>query len=436
MKKAVIILTIFISSLISKGQTEDPAFQLTYELSRSLARDLFDLNGVEIMQPSVEVLNAVSNSRFFYTAHVNETDKLKVRFGVHGMLGAVPNSSRSFRPELPQEQYNFDTLVGKIDLQNLNQLDLNSPENVELVSYIFKTIIYDGIQEGSIEVPESAATLLGKDEGNLVLPPDDLSRLASARIDQIVEDMENDPFYSLAVPFLEGQLDSLDNLFQTAFQPLGTFPLPTGGDIRNVLAGVPQLDLQYRGFELNLRYIPKLDYGDEFGNFGFFGVGLKNMISQYFYGPEVTDFRDKWNVAIQAAFQNTSLDNTIGVTQAKLESNASIYNFNIHASKMVENWFEVFGGLSYEYIDIQTTYTYTLDSRIQQSIRDTYGLSNDPNDDNFWEDDQPQIANIPITDSNIKATLGLNRSIGPIDIFAAYSISQFNIFSFGLAANF
>jgi len=103
---------------------------------------------------------------------------------------------------------------------------------------------------------------------------------------------------------------------------------------------------------------------------------------------------------------------------------------------MIKNWFEVFAGVSYEFIDIETTYEYTLDSRVQQDLRETYMLSNEPSDPNYWVDNQPQIANIPISDDNFKFAFGLNRSLGPIDVFATYSISQFNILSFGVAANF
>lgn len=436
MKKLIFLVLIFGFGKLYSQTSDDQVFQVSYELARALSRDLFDLNGVDIMQPSVEVLNAVSNSRFFYTAHVNETDKVKFRFGLHAMNGWVPDNMREFNPALPSEEYNFETLTSLVSVEDITEGNITSPNNIDLINYIFKTIVYDGINDGSIVVPETAATLLGNDDGELVLPPDEMSRLASARLDEIIQDMENDPLLQFAVPQVQPQFDSLEVLLNTIFEPLGTFPLPTGGDIRTVLAGVPQFDIMYEGWELNLRYIPKLNYGDEFGDFGFFGVGLKKMLTPYFYGDDVTDFKDKWNLALQVAYQNTGLENTVGVTMAQLESSAQIFNINLHGSKMVKNWFEVFAGLSYEYIDIETTYTYTLDSRVQQALRDAYGLSDDPNDDNYWVDDRPQVANIPITDNNVKLTLGASRSLGPIDIFAAYSLSQFNIFSFGVAANF
>lgn len=428
MKKISLILILFLSNVLIAQQVADP---IAVELSRRLSKDLFDSNGVAIMQPSVEVLNATSNSRFFYTAKVANDEDWHFRFGLHFMSGNVPNSFRSFEPSLPTEEFQTDRALEFIDI-NIFEGNINSIDTIELANYIFKTLLYDGVNTGQIQVPDRSATLLGKSEGEAITIEDgSLEQLARARFDSLQNDINalTEPFGLDSIPIPQELEDQILNTLN-AIPP--QFSLVPGGDIQRVFAGVPQLDVMYKGFELNLRYIPKLNYGSEFGDFGFFGIGFKHMISKYFYEKEDPQ---NWRLAIQFAYQRTSLENTIGETNAELKSDADILNFNIHSSKMIKNWFEVFAGISYEQIDIETSYKYTLPIEIQQQLM-LVDENKEVRPPEYPGDQNPQTAVIPITDTNIKGTFGINRSIGFVDIFATYSISQFNIFSFGVAANF
>ncbi|MDC1068987.1 hypothetical protein OAQ99_07500, partial [Candidatus Kapabacteria bacterium] len=351
MKKVLFLLLIFLSF----GKAQDLENEVAIELSRLLSKDLFELNGIDIMQPSVEVLNATSNSRFYYTANVPIDNKWHFRFGIHMMTGFVPDRLRTFNPALPSEEFNLAELLnyGTIDIETSN---INIQDTVGISYYILKTLINDGIYQGTIEVPESGATLLGKDSSALVVPQGELSRLALARFDSISTDLGG----NISLPE-----EVQDQIIGILNQIPSDFTLPAGGDIRTILAGIPQFDIGYNGWELNLRYIPKLNYGDEFGDFGFFGLGLKNMISQYF--TEIDD-PNSIKVALQMAVQVTGLENKVGVTQATLKSDATIFNINLHSSKLIEDWFEIFAGISYEYISTTTSYKYTLPVEIQYQL--------------------------------------------------------------------
>ncbi|MDQ1267216.1 MAG: hypothetical protein QG635_2370, partial [Bacteroidota bacterium] len=332
------------------------ASQYTIDLARNASREIFGTNGVNFLKPMVIALNSTSNSGFYNTAFVPKND-FYVKFGIHGMFGIVRDEDKNFTPSLPTEQFNALKLLG-IAMQP--QLD-----TAGLILYIFKTIVYDGIQQKRITVPERASTVLGGYETLFEFPPAQLDTLATQRLNSIK-----------SIPGItEAQKLWLDSLYNNVIRPvIGEFPspitLPKGGDLSYLAAFVPQLDIgSFYGTELLLRGIPPIDLGEYVGKFAFWGVGLKHCISQWF--P-----RRYFDMAIQAVYQGTQLTNTVGPTKAELEANATIWNYNIHISKRFENIFkfkgdgplDIYTGVSYDQISISAKYKYYLPVEVQYKL--------------------------------------------------------------------
>ena len=284
--------------------------------------------------------------------------------------------------------------------------------------------------ENKILIPAKASTLLGKKRNDAIsIPQGGLERLARARFDSINQNI------GFTLPEeMEDEVVNLLNSFPTYFA------LSQGGDINNLLVGVPQFTIgSYYGTEMTLRFVPALDYGEEFGKFSFWGVGITHNISQHFY--DVED-RNNWQVAAQIAFQGSSLTNEVGVTQSEFESNASFFNVNVRTSKMVKDWFEVYAGFSYETIAMENNFKYYLsvETQAQLGLLDygtdengmTIVLPPDP-ENGFQGDTKPQFTSLNLSQDNFKFSIGLNKEIGDFAIFAGYSVSQFNIATFGVA---
>ncbi len=430
----VIILICFGYSSAQERIEQNP---IAIELARSFTKDIFDLNGVSIMEPSVTVINSVSNDRFYQSAYVPRgKDKFYVRVELNGMYGSVPNSMKSFTPNIPQEKYQDSNLVKHINIGYENgQVTYGIKDTAQLVSYIFKTLLYDGVNqsngsENKILIPAKASTLLGKKRNDAIsIPQGGLERLARARFDSINQNI------GFTLPEeMEDEVVNLLNSFPTYFA------LSQGGDINNLLVGVPQFTIgSLYGTEMTLRFVPALDYGEEFGKFSFWGVGITHNISQHFY--DVED-RNNWQVAAQIAFQGSSLTNEVGVTQSEFESNASFFNVNVRTSKMVKDWFEVYAGFSYETIAMENNFKYYLsvETQAQLGLLDygtdengmTIVLPPDP-ENGFQGDTKPQFTSLNLSQDNFKFSIGLNKEIGDFAIFAGYSVSQFNIATFGVA---
>ena len=411
MKYVIIILIHFALALESSAKhlpAPDYPDTLTIQIVRSFSKDLFDANAVSIMQPSVEVINATSNDRFFTKAYVpKKVKKPYFRFSVQTMTGFVPEDMKTFAPDVPAEKFN---LIKASQYFNLSDTTIN--DEAGLVNYLFKTILYDAIEAGDVEVPDEAATLLGsgKDKGDFYLSNEAL--LKQAQLNPIWSMLD-----SASRARVENALSSLP----------GSFPLSASGSEMNTLfAFVPQIEIgSLFGTELMLRYIPKLNYGEKIGDFGFWGFALKHSISQYFNeGDNPKDFQ----LAVQFGLQGTSLENTIGVTETELTSDASMMNINIHGSKSIENWFDIWGGISYETIEIKTSYLYYINISTQEEIDMTeYGsqLNNDHN---------PQLYKSTLSDEIFKFSLGIQKDIGPVGIFAGFSLSEkINMFTGGIS---
>lgn len=452
MKKTLLLALSLFAFLTANAQDDcncPNANRSSVELTRAISKDIFDLNGVPFMQPLVQAINATSNSRFFSTAEVPEkVDKPYFRVSLNGMFGSVTDAMRSYVPQLPQEKFNATNLLPYIDLSNGSIKD-----TANLVRVLFKTMIYDGIngttdgagiQKGYLSTPERAATVLGKSDSEFLLPSDRMQEIAKNRIDFLNAD-----------PTLRALAGGRDFINQTLRDSINSilrklpakFTLPPGGDYRFLAAGVPQLEIgSWYGTEALIRFVPKVNLGSTIGDFAFYGFGLKHNINQYFKDPKAI------NLAVQAVYQYTDLENSVGVTSSQLKATANIFNFNIQASKSIEGWFDVYAGLGYDYLDINSKFTYTLSQETMVSlglIQYNPNWDVPPTDPNYEPkpdkfpttpgypgDTRPQTTSLSLQESSFKFILGLRKDIGDFAIFFDSNFSKFTVFSGGISYKF
>jgi hypothetical protein len=452
MKKFGIALAFFALLFSSnlKSQNQD---ELLVDLARLFGKDIFETNGVLYMKPVVRIVNSTSNTGFFNSAFVPyQKDDFYVKVGFRTMTGLVGDDLKVFNPALPYEEYDQEKLfelsdISATDITKLLSGDVTTFDEFAQIAdvpamahYIFLNMMYDGYigeHAGAIKVPAEASTAMGNITTSFELPGDTLVML-----------FQNHPLYEN--PLIPQDVKDSIESYMHLFPP--TFPLYAGNDMNYVFAAVPQIDIgSFYGTEMTLRFIPPLDYGEVIGEFAFWGVGLKHSISQYFYGERIKntpqpegvlapgyyekqmeELRKKhpFDLALQVAFQGTTLENEVGETNALLEADATMINGNIHASYYFDGLFEVYGGLSYDKISIDTRYTYYLPLELQWEL----GLLDKPNKEptpGYPGDNKAQTTSLSLEEDNIKFSLGILKQFGDFNFFVDYSISKFNIFSAG-----
>lgn len=429
MKKTTLLL--FVLCLISQVAQAEPAAQYTIDLARSFSKDIFDLNGVPYLSPMVEAVNATSNARFYSSAYVpRRVDKPYFKVSINSMAGMVKKSQQSYAPQVPADSLSLEKL-SRYGTINLNIFDPSKTtftisDTAGLINYLFKTLLFDGIKSGKITTPSRASTILGSESAALTLDNAVLQEL-----------MQKHYIYQ----FLPAEMK--DTLLNVIKQVPSYFTLPAGGNINSIIAAVPQLEVgSLYGTEMLVRFIPPVDLGKYIGKFAFWGIGIKHSISQYFYDePEYTEDNARGNpapfdMAAQIVYQGTNLKNKVGVTQSDLTANASIWNFNLHFSKQFHENFEAFGGLSYNYIKINSDFKYYLpvETQLQLGLMkidpESGQIVADPPE--YPGDRNPQKTSLSLEDSSIKFNLGAKFKYGPIGLFADFNYGDFNIFSFGV----
>lgn len=420
-------LLIFLTFLFVLMQSPSQVIQYprastqTILLARALSRDIFELNGIPYLQPLAEVINTTSNSRLFSTAFVPKGDKrFYIRISLNGMYGIVPNNKKEYSPVLPNEPMNLEKLARYVDFSNTQQPKVI--DTAGLIYYVFRTVTFDGIQKGSLQAPLKAPTILGYGEVDLVFPHDTLVSL-----------VENNPLYPLLPEIYR------DSILKTIANFPEVFALPRGLNIKQIGAGIPQLEIgSLYGTELLIRFITQINLGKNIGQFSFWGIGIKHAISQYVPNPFV-------NVSFQIVRQGSRLTNRIGVTNAELISNAKFWSANLHLSKRVNKNLEFFSGFSFENLEINSDYTFYLPAEVQYQLGLYYHYDNGtpedytddylaPNPDLGYTGDPypPMNKNVVVRDNNWKWTIGAIGNFGAFSIFGDFSISKINIFSFGL----
>jgi len=458
-KLLVIVLSIFaFSNLYSQDDCNCPnANRSSVELTRSISKDIFDLNGVPFMQPLVQAINATSNARFFTTAEVPvKVESPYFRVSLNGMFGSVTDDMRSYVPQLPQEKFEVVKVLPFVSTTSnttTQKLEISKLDTLNLVRYLFKSIVYDGINgtndgtgitKGSLKTPERAATVLGKSDAVFELPQNTMQSIAKNRVDFL----NSDP----SLRALSGGNDIINKALQDTINNIlaklpGVFTLPPGGDYRFLAAGVPQLEIgSWYGTEALIRFVPKVNLGTNIGDFAFYGFGLKHNINQYLSNPK------EINIAVQAVYQYTDLENSVGVTNSKLKATGNIYNFNVQVSKSIDGWFDIYTGLGYDYLDIDSKFTYTLSQETMVSLGlIQYNTNWDlpPTDPNYEPkpakfpaspgypgDTRPQTTSLSLQESSFKFILGLRKDIGNFAVFFDSNFSKFTVFSGGISYKF
>ena len=429
--KIILILFILIFPTTVKSA---PPNEYIVPLCRMFNKDLFDLNAQPYLSPTVQVVNATSNAGFFHSAYVpRKVDKPYFRISGNFMIGFVRDDMKTFNPQIPTKEFNQDEFNKFINWSNF------TIDTAGMINYIFQNIIHEGIRTNQLQLPVNAPTALG--DTALVyfyLPREAMQELVKTH-----------PIYPLLVLIFPEIAKEIENV-------IGSFPhrlaMPSGGNIDRIVAGVPQLEIgSLYGTELLVRLIPPLDLGEYVGKFSFWGLGLKHSISQYFYKDENRDGnapkREQiapFDLAAQIVYQRTGLENTVGMTEAKLNANANIWNFNLHASKNFNNYFELYSGLSFETTNIKGTYIYMLPMDLQHLI----GLATSDIDTNgnygpiyhkppeFPGDDMPQTSTVNVSSNHFKWVIGASKNIGPVTLFIDYNVSKFNVFSGGIQYRF
>ena len=432
-------LAINTASALDRTLDEVRPDSMTISLARMMSKDVFNSNGVMYLQPTVEVMNITSNARFYNSAYVpTKVKKPYFKFGIHAMYGFVPDNRKTYTPILPTDSLTLEKILkyGNVDIAN-RTLAIN--DTAGLIYQVLQGMLFNGIKDGSIKIPTTAPTALGSGKQQFNLPKEVLQKL--------FDDL------SINVPYFGNILDSIPQSLRDSISNIfGSFPgffnLPEGANLNHFMAFVPQIEIgSLYGTELLIRYIPPVNMGKDIGDFAFWGLGLKHSISQYFNKGDELENR-YFDMAIQAVYQGTTLKNSIGVTNANLTAEATMFNVNLHASKSFKDLFDVYTGLSYESISIKSEYVFYLPIEMQWELGliDKYNYEHanfkpskkgDPNTEYDHPGDQaPQKAKNELSESAIKWTLGLSRAFGPVTVFADFNISTLMMFSGGIVYTF
>jgi len=422
----VFALSLIVAS-VAMSQVER-ADDITIDLARSFSKEIFISNGIPYLQPLVEGVNATSNSMFFNTAYVpKKVDKPYFKISLAGMVGFVPDNKKTYNPTLPSAEFDIAELSKYVDFSLTPPGISNIKDTVGLLNYAFKVYAGQGVSSGAITTPETAPTVLGSGKSVLYIPRSVLDSLVRSYPEV------------LGKPLFEYFSDSLQaNLIEVISQFPEYYTLPQGGDLSTLTLGVPQFEIgSFMGTELLLRFIPPINWGETIGDFAFWGVGIKHSISQY--------FPDRWfDLAVQGVYQGTYLKNVVGVTNAEIIANGNIWSANIQASKEFEGIIDLYGGFSYDLININSSYTFVLpvEVQIQLGLLEVKQVGTDANGNPIYEiqppspeypgDTEIQNMNLIISDSQFKATLGLSKSFLNMRVFIEYNFGKFDVLAGGL----
>jgi hypothetical protein len=389
----------------------------TVEVARRFSTEIFALNSIPYLQPLVTVLNATVNARLMTQVYIPK-DSFYVRFSINAMYGTVQDDQKSYIPGIPQSSLDPQSALTA----------LSRGDTVGASLSIFKGILGRGIAQGQITVPASAPTILGA-------PPSPSLRIPPGYMDNIVR---TDPIFGLLPANIRTALAGALQSFPT------DFPLPDGRNIQAIPFGVPQVEIGLpTGTELMVRFIPKLRWSDVIGEFGFWGVGLRHSLSQYMFGK-----RNVIDISIAGAYQQTSLSNTIGVTNAEFNADGRIYNLGLQVGRRFGKHFGLMASASYDNTTIDVKYTTSLPRQMQQQLGLLYWYDDNRNgryEDDEWRpnpaqgypgDTSPQTIPVSITTTAMRYTLGGFAKFGPVILSADYNVGQFNLFSAGLAVQF
>ncbi len=423
------IVLVLSAASVSAQQFYNP---LAVDVTRGLVKDLFSTNAVDYVQPMVTSVNATSNARFFTQAYVpRSVDRPYFRFGIHGMMGVIPEADKTFKPSfnLGEPSQNLLTDVsryGTFDIVNRRfAINPRYQDTLGLTQLLLREMLLEAQKQGRFPLPDEAATLFGNRPNVRVNLP------TTATLLEVIRNRDD---YRALVALGGASIDSsLASLVDSLSLP-GSLTMPPGANMSTLVAAVPQLEIgSLFGTEMLIRFVPPVEFDPNVGEFSFYGIGLKHSLSQYLADTVV-------HLAVQGVYQHTSLTNTVGVTNSNLSAVADIWNANLHASKKLFGFLDVFVGVGYQQIDVVSTYTYVLPQEVQLSL----GLLPEPPGPGLPSvptpeqpgDTSPQQSVVNVSNTNINAVFGACAQIGPLRVFADYNVSQFSIFSGGLEVCF
>ncbi|MEN9281287.1 MAG: hypothetical protein RL594_222 [Bacteroidota bacterium] len=426
MKNPFALLVSLVTTVtLLQGQTQPYPTPLAVDLTRSIMKSVFESNAVPFVQPMVTTINATSNARFFTMAYVPEkVDKPYFRVSVNGMAGLISEEQKWFDPSLdlgPRENLLAAlTTYGSFSGSSY-ALGPRYEDTLGLAGVFMRELLRDALVAGYFGIPNRAASLFGyMPENRVVLPTKE----------NLVTVLKQRPEYAALA--LTGQTAFLDTLINQLTLPT-SLTLPPGANMSSITAAVPQVEIgAIYGTELLIRLIPAVRFNDNVGDFSFWGVGLKHSLSQYF--PE------RWfDLAVQGVYQGTTLTNTIGLTESKLEANATIRSFSVQAGKRLWDVVDLYGAYAYEHIDVTSSYTYALPHETQVQLGllplDPPGGKSTPTADRPG-DTTPQTSTVLTENVNHKFIVGASAQLGPVRAALDLNISSFNIVSLAIAYTF
>jgi hypothetical protein len=326
---------------------------------------LFGENAQGFMSPLVIVSNVGANHGFFNSAAMPKDDRLNLRFSVQTVYAWVRDDQRSYTGAVPYDSRDTDS---------------------ETLKAFKLLVLQPAVRDGKLNPHPVTATAFGG----------------------------AGTFFRIPKEYLFFLPDSVKRYLPDSLQ------LTSGTSQRFVFAGVPQLAIgTYKNTDLLVRYIPPVTFDTAVGKFSFFGIAARHSVSNWFNAGEGYDGLPL-DLAVQVAWQHSTIDNTVGDTRAQLASATDMYTLNVHASRRFD-WIEPYAGLSVEHLRSSGSYTFTLPKNIVDQIG--YDIS-------------PQKALIHLDDTAIKLTLGVTAHLGPVQAFASAGISKHFILGAGLSYGF
>jgi len=124
------------------------------------------------------------------------------------------------------------------------------------------------------------------------------------------------------------------------------------------------------------------------------------------------------------------------VTNAQLEARGEFVLANLHMSKRFEGIVDVYTGVGYEQLTARSSYRYTLPQELQIQlgllrVLPDGSVVRDP-DNGYPGDDVIQESIATLTVRNVKWTIGVARSFGPLTLCVDYNVGSWSLLSFGI----
>ncbi|MBI3259737.1 MAG: hypothetical protein HYZ54_09730, partial [Ignavibacteriae bacterium] len=411
MKTTLTLLILFCCLILPATAQDAPhANPLSVEMTRRISKELLAPNSGPYLQPLVTTSNAAANSRFFRSAFIPKENKLYFRFGLHSMFGFVRDDQKTYVPKAPRMTISEVLADKAVADYNINILDpskstVNIKDTAGMIVDILKYLFDKGLDPkqdsatSGLKFPSKAATVYGNLDAVFLLNRNYFKEQLT----------EKDPYLSFLYKSNVLSQSVKDQLLEAIDKFPFFFTLPTGGNINSVFAAIPQLEVgSLYGTEMLIRIIPSIKIDKNVGKLSLWGLGLKHSLSQYFD-------KNPFDAALQVVYQKTHIENTIGVTNAELNSDAKVYDINLQVSKSFKGIIDVYSGLSYEIISINSSYKFYIPVEQQQQLG-LLRLVLPPEvpkvEEGYPGDTKPQTVEYALSDKNVKFIIGVAKPIG------------------------